>query len=49
MLFQLEREPRPFPKIRFVGDIKSIDDFTFESIQLEGYNPHPTIKMDMAV
>jgi len=46
---QLERTPRPFPKIRFVGDIKTIDDFTTESIQLEGYNPYPTIKMDMAV
>ncbi|KAI6175423.1 Thymidylate synthase [Aphelenchoides bicaudatus] len=46
---QLEREPLLFPKIRFNGDIKTIDDFTAESIQLENYNPHPTIKMDMAV
>ncbi|CAD5233972.1 unnamed protein product [Bursaphelenchus xylophilus] len=46
---QLKREPRPFPKIRFVGDIKSIDDFTFDSIQLDAYNPYPPIKMAMAV
>uniref|UniRef100_A0A7E4W9C3 Thymidylate synthase n=1 Tax=Panagrellus redivivus TaxID=6233 RepID=A0A7E4W9C3_PANRE len=46
---QLEREPRLFPTIKFVGDIKSIDDFTSENIVLEGYNPHPIIKMPMAV
>uniref|UniRef100_A0AC34F448 Thymidylate synthase n=1 Tax=Panagrolaimus sp. ES5 TaxID=591445 RepID=A0AC34F448_9BILA len=46
---QLKREPRPFPKISFAPEIKTIDDFTFESIMLEGYDPYPTIKMDMAV
>uniref|UniRef100_A0A914D9Y3 Thymidylate synthase n=1 Tax=Acrobeloides nanus TaxID=290746 RepID=A0A914D9Y3_9BILA len=46
---QLERTPREFPTVRFVGDIQKIDDFTAESIILENYNPLPTIKMDMAV
>ncbi|CAD5230642.1 unnamed protein product [Bursaphelenchus okinawaensis] len=46
---QLKREPRPFPKIKIDQNIKSIDDFTFESIQLEGYDPYPPIKMAMAV
>ncbi|KAI6223063.1 Thymidylate synthase [Aphelenchoides fujianensis] len=46
---QLKREPRSFPRIRFEGDIKTIDDFTADSIKLEGYDPHPAIKMQMAV
>uniref|UniRef100_A0A183DWZ9 Thymidylate synthase n=1 Tax=Gongylonema pulchrum TaxID=637853 RepID=A0A183DWZ9_9BILA len=46
---QLKRVPRPFPTVRFVGDIKTIDDFTAESIVLENYKPMSTIKMEMAV
>ena len=46
---QLEREPRPFPKLRFVRDIKDIDDFIPEDVVVEGYNPHPTISMKMSV
>ncbi|KAI6211662.1 Thymidylate synthase [Aphelenchoides besseyi] len=46
---QLTREPRPFPRISFCGDIQSIDDFTADSIVLEGYDPWPMIKMQMAV
>jgi thymidylate synthase len=46
---QLDRDPRPFPKLKIVGDIKDIDSFKFESFELEGYDPHPPIKMDMAV
>lgn len=49
LLVQLKRRPRPFPKVRFVGEINSIDDFTADKIVLEGYDPHPAIKMDMAV
>ncbi|KAL3989583.1 Thymidylate synthase [Acanthocheilonema viteae] len=46
---QLKRQPQPFPTVRFVGNIKTIDDFTYESIILENYQPMPTIKMTMAV
>ncbi|VDM91513.1 unnamed protein product [Litomosoides sigmodontis] len=46
---QLKRQPRPFPTVRFVENIKTIDDFTYESIILENYRPMPTIKMEMAV
>lgn len=46
---QLKREPKPFPNVRFVGEINTIDDFTSESIILENYKPMPTIKMEMAV
>ncbi|KHN73558.1 Thymidylate synthase [Toxocara canis] len=46
---QLTRQPRPFPTVRFEGKIEFIDDFTTESIILEGYRPMASIKMDMAV
>jgi thymidylate synthase len=46
---QLEREPRPFPKLRWARDIKDIDDFIPEDVIVEGYNPHPTIAMKMSV
>uniref|UniRef100_A0A8C0PWE5 Thymidylate synthase n=2 Tax=Canis lupus familiaris TaxID=9615 RepID=A0A8C0PWE5_CANLF len=46
---QLQREPRPFPKLRILRRVEKIDDFKAEDFQIEGYNPHPTIKMEMAV
>merc|ERR1712080_144485 len=41
---QMEREPRPFPKIRVKRKVESIEDF-----ELSGYDPHPKIAMNMAV
>ncbi|NXB88842.1 TYSY synthase, partial [Vidua chalybeata] len=49
LLFQLQREPRPFPKLRILREIKDISDFKAEDLQIEDYNPHPPIKMEMAV
>ncbi|CAG9792141.1 unnamed protein product [Diatraea saccharalis] len=46
---QLQREPTPFPKLRFARDVQSIDDFKFEDFIIEGYKPHPKIDMEMAV
>ncbi|KAL8275212.1 hypothetical protein Esti_000884 [Eimeria stiedai] len=46
---QIQREPRPFPIVQIKGDPKEIEDFTVDSFELIGYNPHPTIKMRMAV
>ncbi|XP_043545265.1 thymidylate synthase [Chiloscyllium plagiosum] len=46
---QLQREPRPFPKLKILRNVESINDFKAEDFKLEGYNPHPTIKMEMAV
>ncbi|KAB0378856.1 hypothetical protein FD755_010434 [Muntiacus reevesi] len=45
----LQREPRPFPKLKILRKVEKIDDFKAEDFQIEGYNPHPTIKMEMAV
>lgn len=62
---QIEKEPRPFPKLRIrrpaaavdttdsyddqVDKIRSIDDFRFDDFVIEGYNPHPLLKMAMSV
>lgn len=49
LIQQLEREPKPFPKLRIDPSITSIDAFKFEHFSVEGYEPHGPIKMEMAV
>lgn len=46
---QLQREIRPFPKLRILRKVEKIDDFRTEDFEIYDYNPHPTIKMKMAV
>lgn len=45
---QLVREPRPFPTMKLNPEIKNIDDFKYEDFTLEGYDPHPAIKAEVA-
>lgn len=45
---QLERTPKQLPTIWINPDIKDINDFTMNDIKIEGYDPHPTIKAEMA-
>ena len=46
---QLTRKSRAFPKLKIVGDYFGIDDFGMHSFEIEGYDPDPFIKADMAV
>ncbi|MDO8486912.1 MAG: thymidylate synthase [Candidatus Curtissbacteria bacterium] len=46
---QLSRKPRPFPKVRIVGKMDELSDFTPDKIILENYNPHPPIKAELTV
>lgn len=44
---QLEREPRPLPKL-VIAD-KDLDELTFDDFELQGYDPHPPITFKVAV
>ncbi|KAJ2963447.1 hypothetical protein NQZ79_g1534 [Umbelopsis isabellina] len=46
---QLEREPRPFPKLSINRKVDNIDDFKMEDLTLEDYKPHGKIDMKMSV
>ncbi|MBR1664814.1 MAG: thymidylate synthase [Bacteroidaceae bacterium] len=46
---QLTREPRPLPRMVLNPDVKDIFSFRYEDFQLEGYDPWPHIKADVAV
>lgn len=46
---QLSREPRALPTMRLNPDVKSIYDFKYEDFTLEGYDPWPSIKAEVAV
>mgnify|MGYP003402887612 CR=1 FL=1 len=46
---QLTREPKNLPKLWLNPEIKSLFDFKYEDIKLLDYDPHPAIKMSVAV
>lgn len=46
---QMQREPKELPTLWLNPDIKNIDDFTFDDIKFEGYEPHPLIKGRVSV
>jgi thymidylate synthase len=46
---QLAREPMPLCTLRLNPNVKDIDGFKMEDIELENYQSHPSIKAKMAV
>lgn len=46
---QMKREPKELPQLKLNPDIKDIDEFTVDDIQLDGYKPHPVIKGEISV
>lgn len=46
---QLSREPRPLPIMKINPEVNDIFSFRFEDFTLEGYDPHPHIKAEVAI
>ncbi|MCB1495793.1 MAG: thymidylate synthase [Bauldia sp.] len=46
---QLGRDPRPLPRMAINPEVGSIFDFVYDDFVLEGYDPHPHIKAEVAV
>jgi thymidylate synthase len=46
---QLSREPKPLPTLQPFKNVREINEFTYEDVCLEGYNPHPLISAPIAV
>ena len=46
---QLSRTPRPWPTFRIKRKAASLFDYTIDDFELEGYDPHPPIKLPIAV
>ena len=46
---QLSREPRPSPKMKINSPVKDIFGFQYEDFELEGYDPHPSIKAPISI
>ncbi|PTD96849.1 thymidylate synthase [Pseudothauera lacus] len=46
---QLSRELRPLPTMRLNPEVTDLFAFRFEDFTLEGYDPHPHIKAEVAV
>ena len=46
---QLSRDIKPLPKMILNPNIKNIFNFTFDDFTLDGYEPHPGIKGEVAI
>jgi len=46
---QLSREPRPLPKMILNPEKQDLFQFEYDDFKLEGYDPHPHIKGDVAI
>ncbi|KYG62167.1 thymidylate synthase [Bdellovibrio bacteriovorus] len=46
---QLTRDFRPLPQLKLNPEVKDLFAFTYEDIEIVGYDPHPAIKAPVAV
>ena len=46
---QLGNEPKPFPKIRFTHDFKTLEEFRPEYVELVDYDSFPMLKAELTV
>jgi thymidylate synthase len=46
---QLERTPRPLPRLELTSGVRSIFDYRYEDVVVTGYDPYPSIKAPIAV
>ncbi len=46
---QLQREPLPLPRLRLNPEVRSLFEFRYEDVQVEGYRYHPHIAAPVAV
>ena len=46
---QMTRDPLPLPKLKLNPEIKEIDDFDFNDIEIVGYQHHPHISAPISV
>jgi thymidylate synthase len=46
---QLQRTPRPLPRLELTPGVRSIFDYRYEDVVVTGYDPYPSIKAPIAV
>jgi len=46
---QLKRKPKKFPKVKIIGKLDKLSDFTPDKIELIDYNPYASIKAELTV
>lgn len=46
---QLTRKPKPYPYVQIAGNFKDINEFNYDMVFLNNYDPYPPIKAEISV